>query len=329
MMTKKSRKARERTMAALALLGAATAAYGQQAYPSKPIRMIAPSSPGGPVDLIARAIGQGLAEAIGQQVVIENRAGAAGLIGSELVAKAPPDGYTVLFGFSGPLAIVPNLNDATPYNPLTDFAPVSMVAAADYIMLSHPSVPAKTVKELVVLAKGRPGQMHFGSGGNGTGIHMAGELFKHLAGVQIVHVPYKGAAPALVALMAGEVDMMFNALPPTFPHINAGKVRALAVGGAKRSTLLPKVPTIRESGYEFEMTGWYGVLAPKGTPQAVVDKLHADLIRALRTPEMKERFRRLEVDAIGTTPDEFLKHMRSENARWAKVIQAAGLKKLK
>lgn len=330
MMAKKSRKGRGSTIAsALMLVSAITAAHAQQAYPSKPIRMIAPSSPGGPVDLIARAVGQGLGDAVGQQVVIENRAGAAGLIGSELVAKAPPDGYTLLFGFSGPLAIVPNLNDATPYNPLTDFAPVSMVAAADYILLAHPSVPAKTVKELVALAKARPGRMHFASGGNGTGIHMAGELFKHLAGVQVVHVPYKGAAPAMVALMAGEVDMMFNAVPPTFPHINAGKVRALAVGGARRTTLLPKVPTIRESGYDFEMTGWYGVLAPKGTPQTVVAKLHTDLVRALRTPEMKERFRKLEVDEIGTTPEEFLKHMRTENARWAKVIQAAGLKKLK
>jgi len=319
-----------RTITSLVLLmSAMTAAQAQLAYPSKPLRMIAPSSPGGPVDLIARAVGQGLGDAIGQQVVIENRAGAAGLIGAELVAKAAPDGYTLLFGFSGPLAIVPNLNDATPYNPLTDFAPVSMVAAADYILLAHPSVPAKTVKELVALAKTRPGRMHFASGGNGTGIHMAGELFKHLAGVQIVHVPYKGAAPAMVALMAGEVDMMFNAVPPTFPHINAGKVRALAVGGARRSALLPQVPTIRESGYEFEMTGWYGVLAPKGTSQAVVAKLNADLIRALRAPEMKERFRKLEVDEIGTTPEEFLKHLRAENARWAKVIQAAGLKQSK
>jgi tripartite-type tricarboxylate transporter receptor subunit TctC len=309
------------------LLFAAAAAHAQQAYPSKPIRLIAPTSPGGPVDLIARAVGQGLGDAIGQQVVIENRAGAAGLIGSELVAKATPDGYTLLFGFSGPLAIVPNLNDATPYNPLTDFAPVSMVAAADYILLTHPSVPAKTVKELVALAKARPGKMHFASGGTGTGIHMGGEWFKHLAGVQIVHVPYKGAAPALIALMAGEVDMMFNAIPPTLPHINAGKVRALAAGGAKRSTLLPGLPTIRESGYDFAMAGWYGVLAPKGTPQAVVAKLHGDLIKALRTAEMRERFRKLEVDEIGTTPEEFLKHMRAENARWAQVIRAAGLKK--
>jgi tripartite-type tricarboxylate transporter receptor subunit TctC len=330
MMANKPWKRRaQTTVASILLVLAMSAAHAQQPYPTKPIRMIVPAAPGGPTDLVGRAVAQGLGEAVGQQIVIDNRAGAAGLIGSELVAKAPPDGYTLLFSFSGPLAIVPNLNDATPYNPLTDFAPISMVGAADYILLAHPSVPAKTVKELVALAKARPGKMHFASGGTGTGIHMAGELFKHLAGVQIVHVPYKGAAPGMVALMAGEVDMMFNAIPPTFPQINAGKVRALAVGGAKRSALLPKVPTIRESGYDFEMAGWYGVLAPKGTPQAVVSKLHGDLIKALRTPEMKERFRKLEVYEIGTTPEEFLKHIRAENARWAKVIQAAGLKKLK
>lgn len=279
--------------AGVGLFATISTSCAQQSYPNKPLRMIAPSSAGGPVDLICRAIGQGLGEMLGQQIVIENRAGAAGLIGTEVVAKSAPDGYTLLFGFSGPLAIVPNLNDATPYNPLTDLVPVSMVAAADYILLAHPSVPAKSVKELVALAKSRPGKLNFASGGSGTGIHMAGELFKHAAGVQILHVPYKGAAPGMTALMAGEVDMMFNAIPPTFPHIRSGKVRALAVGGAKRSQLLPNVPTIRESGYDFVMAGWYGVLAPKGTPQPIVAKLHTELVRALKTPEMKERFKKL------------------------------------
>ena len=295
-------------------------------FPSKPIRMIAPSSPGGPVDLICRAVSQGLGEALGQQVVIENRAGAAGLIGTELVVKSPPDGYTLLFGFSGPLAIVPNLNPSTPYNPLTDLVPISMVAAADYILLAHPSVPAKTVKQLVALARSRPGKMNFASGGSGTGIHMAGELFKNIAGVRIQHVPYKGAAPAMTALMAGEVDIMFNAVPPTFPHIKSGKVRPLAVGGAKRSRLLPEIPTIRESGYDFVMTGWYGVLAPKGTPQPVVGKLHGELVRALKTPEMKERLDKLQVEEIGSSPEEFAKHMREESTRWAKIIESAGLR---
>jgi tripartite-type tricarboxylate transporter receptor subunit TctC len=314
-------------MAALILLAIGTTAHAQQPYPTKPIRMIVPTSAGGPTDLVGRAVAQGLSEALGQQIVIDNRAGAAGLIGAELVAKAPPDGYTLLFSFSGPLAIVPNLNDATPYNPLTDFAPVSMVAAADYILLTHPSVPARSAKELAALAKARPGAMHFASGGYGTGLHMAGELFKHLAGVAIVHVPYKGAAPGIVALMAGEVDMMFNTIPPALAPVAAGRVRALAVGGARRSALLPKVPTMRESGYDFEMAGWYGMLAPRGAPQAVVGRLHADLVRTLNNAETKERLRKLDVDPIGTTPDEFLKHIRAEHARWAQVIRSVGLRR--
>jgi tripartite-type tricarboxylate transporter receptor subunit TctC len=327
MMAKKSRGERGQTIAALIMLvSTTTGAHAQQPYPGKPIRMIAPSSPGGPVDLITRALAQGLAEAIGQQVVVENRVGAAGLIGTELVARAPPDGYTILLGFSGPLAIVPNLVAATPYDPLKDLVPVSEVAAAAYVLLVHPSVPAKSVKELMALAKAQPGKLNFGSGGNGTGIHMASELLKQIAGVKIVHVPYKGAAPAMTALMAGEVDMMFNALPPTVPYLKSDKLRPLATGGARRSPLVPHLPTLRESGYDFEMAGWYGVLAPRGTPPAIVTRLNSELIRALGTPAMKERFTRLAVDAVGSTPDAFAKRMRDELARWAKVIAAAGLK---
>lgn len=318
---------RARRLAALVLAAVATtAAYGQPAYPSKPIRMIAPSSAGGPVDLISRVIAQGLGEAVGQQVVVENRVGAAGLIGTELVSKAPPDGYTILLGFSGPLAIVPNLVAATPYNPLKDLVPVSEVAAAAYVLLVHPSVPAKSVKELMALARAQPGRMNFGSGGNGTGIHMASELLKQIAGVKIVHVPYKGAAPAMTALMAGEVDMMFNALPPTIPYLKSDKLRPLATGGAKRSALVPYLPTMRESGYDFEMSGWYGVLAPRGTPPAIVTRLNSELIRTLGTAETKERLTRLAVDGVGSTPEAFAKRMREELARWAKVIAAAGLK---
>jgi tripartite-type tricarboxylate transporter receptor subunit TctC len=314
-------------LATLVILGlGGHGAQAQQAYPSKPIRMIAPSSAGGPVDLITRAIAQGLSDGVGQQVVVENRVGAAGLIGTELVVKAPPDGYTLLLGFSGPLAIVPNLVAATPYDPLKDLAPVSEVAAAAYILLVHPSVPAKSVKELMGLARAQPGKMNFGSGGNGTGIHMASELLKQIAGVSIVHVPYKGAAPAMTALMAGEVDMMFNALPPTIPYLKSNRLRPLATGGSQRSPLVPYLPTLRESGYNFEMAGWYGVLAPRGTPQAIVTRLNSELVRALGTPEMKERLRRLAVDGVGSTPEAFAKRMREELARWAKVIAAAGLK---
>ena len=327
MIKKTCGRLRGRTIAALTLaVMATTAAHGQQAYPSKPIRMIAPSSAGGPVDLISRVIAQGLGEAVGQQVVVENRVGAAGLIGTELVSKAPPDGYTILLGFSGPLAIVPNLVAATPYDPLKDLVPVSEVAAAAYVLLVHPSVPAKSVKELMALAKAQPGKMNFGSGGNGTGIHMASELLQQIAGVKIVHVPYKGAAPAMTGLMAGEVDMMFNALPPTMPYLKSNRLRPLATGGAKRSPLVSYLPTLRESGYDFEMSGWYGVLAPRGTPPAIVTRLNSELIRALGTAETKERLTRLAVDGVGSTPDAFGQHMRVELARWAKVIAAAGLK---
>lgn len=297
-----------------------------QAYPSKPIRIISPSGAGGPVDVICRTVSQALSEVLGQQLVVENRVGAAGLIGTDFVAKATPDGHTLLFGFSGPLAIVPNLNPKTPYDPVKDLTPVSKVAAAPYVLLVHPSVPAKSVKQLVALAKAQPGKMNFGSGGVGVGIHMAGELFNYAAGVKIVHVPYQGAAPAMTALMAGEVDMMFNGLPPALPHIASGRVRALAVGGPSRTSLLPGVPTILENGFDFNTEGWYGVVAPKGTPQPVVDTLHKALVQAMGSADMKARMVKLAVEGGATTPAEFAKLIRDENERWRKVIKAAGIK---
>lgn len=309
--------------AACAMLGPLVTA---QQFPSKPIRMIAPSSPGGPVDVLARILAQGMTETLGQQMVIENRAGAAGQIGADLVAKAPPDGYTVLLGFSAPLAISPNLNEKTPYDSLKDFAPVSQVAAAPYVLLVHPSVPAKSVKELVALARSRPGKMNFASGGTGTGLHMAGELFNYTARIKIVHVPYKGAGPGIAAMMGGEVDMMFNGVAAALPHVRSGRVRALAVGGDKRSPLVPELPTVAESGLKFNTTGWYGIVAPRGTPQPVVTKLHAETVRALNLPAVKDQLTKLSVDSIGSTPEQFATLIREEFATWAKVIKAAGLK---
>jgi len=295
-------------------------------YPNKPIRMIAPSGAGGPVDVICRAVSQGLGEVLGQQLVVENRVGAAGLIGTETVVKSAPDGYTLLFCFSGPLAIVPNLNPNTPYDPQRDLVAISQVAAAPYVLLVHPSVPAKSVKQLVTLAKSRPGKMNFGSGGTGVGIHMAGELFKVAAGVNIVHVPYKGAAPAMTALMAGEVDMMFNGMSPAIPHIKSGRVRALAVGGAKRSSLLPELPTVKEAGFEFNTEGWYGILAPRGTPPAIITRLHEATVRALAGPELKGILAKMAVETVGSLPADFARQIRDESALWAKVIKAAGIK---
>lgn len=297
-----------------------------QAYPSKPIRIISPSGAGGPVDVICRTVAHALSDVLGQQVVVENRVGAAGLIGADFVVKAPPDGYTLLFGFSGPLAIVPNLNPKTPYDPVKDLAPISKVAAAPYVLLVHPSVPATSVKQLVALAKARPGKMNFGSGGVGVGIHMAGELFNYAAGVKVVHVPYQGAAPAMTALIAGEIDMMFNGLTPVLPHLSSGRVRVLAVGGPSRTPLLPGVPTILESGFDFNTEGWYGVVAPRGTPQPVIDALHKALVQAMGSADMKARMTKLAIESGATTPAEFAKLIRDENERWSKVIKAAGIK---
>lgn len=315
------------TLLMFAVWAASCPLANAQPYPSKPIRIIAPSGAGGPVDVICRAVSQGLAEVLGQQIVVENRVGAAGLIGTEIVVKSAPDGYTLLFGFSGPLAIVPNLNPNTPYDPHKDLVAISQVAAAPYVLLVHPSVPAKSVKQLVALAKSRPGKMNFGSGGTGVGIHMAGELFKVAGGMNILHVPYKGAAPAMTALMSGEVDMMFNGMSPAIPHIRSGRVRALAVGGAKRSSLLPELPTVREAaGFEFNTEGWYGVLAPRGTPPAIVTRLHEAIVRALASPELKGTLTKMAVETVASSPADFARQIREESAIWAKVIKAAGIK---
>ena len=310
-----------------ALLSSGTSLAADTGYPSRPIRMIAPSSAGGPVDVIARILTQGYGDALGQQIVVDNRAGAAGLIGSELVAKATPDGYTLLFGFSGPLVIVPQLNAApAPYDSLKDFAPISLTSQAPYLLLVNSSAPFKTVQELVAAAKANPDKMFYGSGGNGTGIHMAGALFNIVAGTRIVHVPFKGAAPASTALISGQVNMMFNALPGAIGHIKAGRLRALAMATAKRSNLLPDVPTIIESGLNVEATGWYGVLAPRGTPRAIVTKLHTEAVKTIHAPAMRSHMSEQGVESVGTTPEEFAATIREDWSKWGKVIATAGLK---
>ena len=307
-----------------ALLPLAPAAA--QPYPNKPIRVIAPSSAGGPVDVIARILAPAWSEALGQPMVIDNRAGAAGQIGTEMVAKALPDGYTVLLGFSGPLVIVPQINVSTPYDTLKDFAPVSLVAAAPYVLLVHPNVAAKTVKELVALAKAQPGKLNFASGGTGVGIHMAGELFNLTTGVKITHVPYKGAGPGMTALLAGEVDMMFNGLSAALPQVKGGRLRALALGGEKRSALMPELPTIAESGYQFNTSGWYGPMVAKDTPRAIIMKLNSTLLQALKQPQVRDRLNDIAVEAIGSTPEEYTALLRRELATWGRVVEATGLK---
>ncbi|MEI7679401.1 MAG: tripartite tricarboxylate transporter substrate binding protein [Betaproteobacteria bacterium] len=307
-----------------ALLPLAPAAAQQ--YPNKPIRVIAPSSAGGPVDVIARILAPAWSEALGQPMVIDNRAGAAGQIGTEMAAKALPDGYTVLLGFSGPLVIVPQINVSTPYDTLKDFAPVSLVAAAPYVLLVHPNVAAKTVKELVALAKAQPGKLNFASGGTGVGIHMAGELFNLTTGVKITHVPYKGAGPGMTALLAGEVDMMFNGLSAALPQVKGGRLRAIALGGEKRSALMPELPTIAESGYQFNTSGWYGPMVAKDTPRAIIMKLNSTLLQALKQPQVRDRLNDIAVEAIGSTPEEYTALLRRELATWGRVVEATGLK---
>lgn len=296
-----------------------------QSYPIRSIRLVAPSGAGGPVDVVCRVVAQRLSEALGQQVVVENRVGAAGLIGTELVVRSAPDGYTLLCGFSGPLAIVPNLNAKTPYQVSRDLLPITQVAVAPYVLLTHPSVPARNVKELVALAKARPGKMNFGSGGVGVGIHMAGELFKVAAGVNIVHVPYSGAAPAMTALMAGEVDMMFNGLSAAASHMSSNKLRAIAVGGEKRAALFPDIPTIQESGYEFKTGGWYGLLAPRGTPQPVVNTLQQATVKAMESADTRQTLAKIVTEVVTGTPQAFADLISQEHALWARVIKAAGI----
>jgi tripartite-type tricarboxylate transporter receptor subunit TctC len=306
--------------------GAAAQGAADSSYPSRPIRMIAPSSAGGPVDVIARVVSQGLGDVLGQQVVVDNRAGAAGLIGAELVANGTPDGYTLMFGFSGPLAIAPQLAAKRPYDATKDFAPISLVSQGQYVLLVRPSLPVSSVKDLVALARSQPGKLNYASGGNGTGIHLAGELMKLAAGVNIVHVPYKGAGPGMTALLANEVDLMFNGLPSALPHVKSGKLKALAVAGAKRSPLLPDMPTVREGGVDFHTAGWYGILAPPRTPRAIVTRVHAATMKVLGTPSVSENLMRQGVEVIGSTPEEFAKLLREEWTRTEKVIRAAGLK---
>jgi tripartite-type tricarboxylate transporter receptor subunit TctC len=295
-------------------------------YPDRPIRMILPASPGGPVDVIARTVGAGLAETLGQPIVMDNRAGAGGIIGAEIVAHGTPDGYTLMFSHSGPLAIEAALHSKLPYHPIKDFAPVSLVAASPYALIVNPSTPAKTVKELVALARSRPGKFHYASGGIGTGIHMAGELFNLAAGLKIVHVPYKGAGPGMAALLSGEVDIMFNGVSSALPQVKSGKLRAVAISSAQRSPLLPDLPTVAESGLRYETSGWYGLVAPARMPKAVAAKLYSSLRQSLNAPDMKERLAAQGVDGIASTPEQLTQFLREELDKWSKVVKAAGLK---
>ena len=310
---------------AIALAAPATT-QAQSQYPTRPIRLIVPYPPGAGTDFTAREIAAQFSKALGQPVVVDNRPGAAATLGHALAAKAPPDGYTLLLGTTGGLVSGPALlGTKIAYDPLKDFTTIGLATYVPYSLVLTASLPVTNVKELVALAKKQPGKLHFGSGGVGVGLHMAGELFSQVAGIKLVHVPYKGAAPAMTAVIGGEIDMMFNGIPPTLPHIKAGRVRVLAIGSDDRTDLLPAVPTILESGIPFSTEGWYGIVAPKGTPQPIIDTLHKTLTQVMTSAEVKATMAKLAVDTSATSPAQFGKFIRSENERWGRVIKKAGI----
>jgi tripartite-type tricarboxylate transporter receptor subunit TctC len=298
-----------------------------QSYPVKPIRCVIPYPAGGPTDIVGRAIGQKLSEALGQPVVVDNRGGAAGTIGSEQVARAPADGYTLLWGTPGTHGIAPSLYPKLPYDPVKDFAHITLIALGTNLMVVHPSVPATTVKEFVALAKTRPGKLNFGSAGAGATSHMAGEMLKTMAGIDMLHVPFKGAAPAIVALMSGEVDVAVLDTPALLPHIRSGKLRVLAAASEKRSRVLPQVPTMAESGLPgYQASSWHGLFAPAGTPRDIVTRLHTEVVRIVRLPDVTERLYAQGVEPVANTPAEFTAFIKAEIARWARVAKLARVK---
>jgi len=313
--------------ASLAALAAFALAQAPAAYPSKPIRLVVPFPPGGATDILAREVAKHLTDAWGQSVVVDNRPGAGGNIGSELVAKAAPDGYTLEMGTVGTHAINASLYSKMPYDHIKDFVPVILVAGVPNVLEVNPSLPVNSVQELIAYAKANPNKLNFASSGAGTSIHLSGELFKVMAGVQMTHVPYKGSAPALADLIGGQVQLMFDNLPPSLPQIKAGKLRALAVTSAARAPALPDVPTVAEAGLPgFEASSWFGLLAPAGTPPAIVTKLNAEIAKWLTSPEAKEKLASVGANIAGGTPEDFARHIQAETAKWAKVVKESGAK---
>jgi tripartite-type tricarboxylate transporter receptor subunit TctC len=320
-----------RSIAAALLLGCAAAsaqtfpaAASTQAFPSKPVRLIAPFAAGGALDLIARAVGQKLAEALGKPVIVDNRAGASGAIGSELVARSAPDGYTLLLGATTTHGINPALNPKLQYDPVRDFTPISLVATIPHVLVVNPAVPAKTLPEFVRLAKAKPG-MTFGSAGHGSPHHLAIEMLKNMAAIDLVHVPYKGSGPAMIDLMSGQIQLMSVELTAASQYIKEGRMRPLAIATAKRVAGVD-LPTVAELGYPgFEVTAWYAVFGPPGMPRAVVSRLQSDIAKGLQAADLRERFAGLGATPVGTTPEELGTHVRAELARWTKVIKAGNI----
>jgi len=313
-------------LVACALALSLSALAGAQDFPSKPIRLIVPFPPGGGNDTVARAIAQQASPALGQPIVVDNRPGAGGIVGAELAAKAPADGYTLFLGGVGSHAVNPNLHSKLPYDPVKDFAPITLLASAPSVLVVNPSVPAHSLAEFTAYARANPGKLNFASNGNGSSAQLAAVMYESMAGVTMVHVPYKGLGPALTDLLSGRVQLMFSSIVAIVPHIQAGRLRALAVTGRKRSALLPELPTIAESGFPgYEAGSWYGILAPAGTPRPIVERLHDELVKALKAPEVSQRLASEGAEVIGSTPEEFAAHIAAEKARMGRALRDAGI----
>ncbi len=320
----------------LATFTAAGFAYGQQhaardsgatGYPERPLRVIVPFAAGGAVDIIARLIGQGLNDSWGRPVVVDNRGGGGGTIGMHLAARAVPDGHTMVLGSIGSVAFVPALYSKLPYDPQKDLLPISLVATQPFVMTAHPSLPAGSIKEFIALAKARPNEIRYGSGGSGGSSHLGTELLQLMTGISLVHVPYKGLAPAITAQLGGEIHVQLVGVALVLPHIKSGKLKAFAVSGAKRSRVVPELPTISEAGvpgYEFDV--WYGMLFPAGTPRVILKKANDEVVRLLNSPAVEERFASMGLEPLGSTPEQFAARIEREIPLWAKIVKAAGIR---
>jgi len=298
-----------------------------QTYPVKPVRVVVAFAPAGTTDILARLYSQKLSASLGQQFVVDNRAGAGGIIGTEVVAKSPPDGYTIKFGSTSSLSVSPNLYPNLSFDILRDFAPVAHVATAAIALAVHPSVPAKNMRELIALAKAKPGQLNIASSGNGSSLHLCAEYLKYLAKIDLTHVPYKGVGVAMPDLIAGNVQLLFSDMAPFVPFVKTGKLRVLAVSTAKRSRLYPELPTIAESGVPgYDLAGAYGVVVPAGTPRPIVERLHAEFMKAMRAPDMVERYAVLGVEPVDATPEQFGAFLRAELVKWGEIIKRSGTK---
>lgn len=322
----RNRLVRRRLITAVATVLVMTTGLGEAAdWPEKPIRVILAVPAGAAPDVTARLVFPGLSQRLGVSLVADNRAGGGGVIGAEIAAKSAPDGYTLFISSPGALTILPHLRKGLPYDTLRDFVPVSLISIGPFVLMAHPSVPAKNIAELIALAKAQPGKLNYASAGNGVANHLAGELFKQMTGTDIVHVPYKGAPQAVSDVLAGHMQLMFNSIAPIVPHIKSGKLRVLGIASLQRSPQMPELPTIAESGVPgFEAVNWFGLFAPAKTPKAIISRVNAAVVSTIKTPEMQARFIALGADPVGSSPEEFAMFVRRDTEKYARIVKISG-----